>query len=36
VRKAADIFIGLSNASKKEDGRDAWKEAGELKTLLGA
>jgi hypothetical protein len=35
VERAATVLIGLSNASKEEDARDAWKEANELKTLLG-
>lgn len=35
VQRAAGLLIGLSNASKMDDTRDAWKEADELRSILG-
>ena len=35
VQRAAGILIGLSNASKMDDTGSVWKEADELKSILG-
>src|SRR5579872_1465282 len=35
VKRAADILVGLSNATKKDDTRDAWREGDELRRILG-
>jgi len=35
VKRSAALLFGLSNAKMREDGRDARKEADELRTLLG-